>query len=267
MSSFEVIIPTKCFGKWGPEKKPEALEDGLTEAEYQLMRDIFQSYRNQGVCTAIGMAIVISSILIVTAFATGNMSIMSQTSWFSGIPFSLCLPIALSKAKAKVNAEILNPQGMDLQCAGCCAHKIVSAGSPSVDPESNVGIAAPEAYLEMGFEEKPRPDSVEGTREREKAPANYGTVELTHSSKSDEGEEVVRSLYTHISDGATRSERIKACTMKIVYVPEEDLLELVQVYNSKQMGELRVKSRNEDGARRCLRFFNNNGSAFAPASV
>jgi len=73
----------------------------------------------------------------------------------------------------------------------------------------------------------------------------------------------VRSLYTHISDGAARSEQVIVCNMKIVHVPEKDLVDLVQVYNSKQMGELRVKSKSEDGARRCLRFFYNNGASLA----
>jgi len=68
-------------------------------------------------------------------------------------------------------------------------------------------------------------------------------------------------MYTHIEDGAKRSERIIACNMKVVYVPEEDLLELSQVYMSKQMGELRMKMKNSDGARRVLRFFRNDGTS------
>jgi len=48
--------------------------------------------------------------------------------------------------------------------------------------------------------------------------------------------------------------------MKVVYVPEEDLLDLAQVYMSKQMGELRMKMKNSDGSRRVLRFFCNDGT-------
>merc|ERR1712029_178066 len=100
-----------------------------------------------------------------------------------------------------------------------------------------------------------------GKRERERSPANYGVVELTHSAKSDVADDVVRSMYSHMGDGAKRSERIIACNMKVVYVPEEDLLELLQVYMSKQMAELRMKMKNSDGSRRVLRFFRNDGTS------
>ena len=64
----------------------------------------------------------------------------------------------------------------------------------------------------------------------------------------------------------TRSERVIACSTKIVYVPEEDLLDLAQVYNSREMAELRAQLKGEDGARRVLRFFYNNGSSVAASS-
>jgi len=107
--------------------------------------------------------------------------------------------------------------------------------------------------------EKTQPVYVFGRREREQAPANYGTVELTHSSKDDVGEDVVRSLYAHVHDGAARSQRIIACNMKVVYIPEEDVPDLAQVYSSKEMGELRTMLKSADGGRRCLRLFQNNG--------
>jgi len=102
-----------------------------------------------------------------------------------------------------------------------------------------------------------------GRRERESAPENYGTVELTSSSKNDVTEEVVRSMYSHISDGYKRSERIIACNKKIVYVPESDLGDLLQVYRTWQVSELRGTLKSEDGSRRALRFFYNDGSSLS----
>lgn len=139
-------------------------------------------------------------------------------------------------------------------------------GEPVGDAVHVVDVGAPKSQSmteAVVSEEKPPAHSVFGMRERERVPANYGTVELSHSLKYDVAEDVVRSMYTHVSEGTTRSERILACNMKIVYVPEEDISELVQVYNSKDMGELRVKSKNADGARRVLRFFANDGSSIA----
>jgi len=132
--------------------------------------------------------------------------------------------------------------------------------APCSAPAQDVGMATPK---ECVCSEKPQSGSVFGTREREGAPANYGTVELTHSSKDDVCEDVVRSMYERISDGASRSERIITGNMKIVYVPEEDLVHLLQLYNSNQIRELRAKSKNEDGSRRVLRFFNNDSSPAA----
>jgi len=236
------------------------------------MRNIMQGYFNIGLGTAAGISGILATILLVVAIANDDYSIMGQ-SWCVGIPWSLCVSIAMPMAKAKVNEEILYPKGMHLQCYGCFAQKIVRA-VPSLgsvgDAAQMGGVGALEGSVEGSggsWQEGSVPDKVDfGKRERERTPANYGTVELTHSSKADEGEAVVRSMYAHISDGAARSERIIACNMKVVYVPEEDLLDLAQVYRSKQMGELRVRSQSEDGARRVLRFFYNNGSSLAAGS-
>merc|ERR1712007_252453 len=112
--------------------------------------------------------------------------------------------------------------------------------APCSAPAQDVAMAAPK---ECERSEKRQSDSVFGKREREAAPANHGTVELTHSSKDDVCEDVVRSMYEHISDGPSRSMRMIARNMKIVYVPEADLGHLLQVYNSKQLCELRAKSK------------------------
>ena len=95
-------------------------------------------------------------------------------------------------------------------------------------------------------------------RVRNGAPPEFGAVELTHSVKSDEADDIMRGLYTHISDGARRSERIIVCNMKCAYAPEADLIELSQVY--RQVGQLRAALKAADGARRVLRFFNNDGT-------
>lgn len=235
------------------------------------MRDIIQWYRNKGWYTAAGISGILTAGFMISAIFTDNYSHLGQM-WSIGVPWGLCPGIAMSVATAKVNAEILNPKGMNLQCHRCFAHKIV-CGVPRLGSASNTdqvcAVSALEAQSVIGmveFEKKPPSESVFGTRERERAPANYGTVELTHSSKHDVAEDVVRSMYAHVGEGAKRSERIVACNMKIVYVPEEDLLDLAQVYNSRQMGELRARSKGEDGARRVLRFFYNNGSSLAAST-
>jgi hypothetical protein len=139
-----------------------------------------------------------------------------------------------------------------------------AVGTPCPMPAQHVGMAT--CTKEVVCVEKAQSACVFGKKERAGAPANYGTVELTHSSKDDLCEDVVRSMYAHVTDGATRSERIIACNRKIVHVPEEDLLDILQVYNAKQMGELRVKSKSEDGARRVLRFVRNDCSSLAVGS-
>merc|ERR1712032_1424773 len=117
------------------------------------------------------------------------------------------------------------------------------------------------------LEGKPEGRPVHGRKDRERAPENYGTVELTHSSRGDVCEDVVRGMYTHLSDGARRGERIIACNKKVVFVPEDDLPDLVQIYGSKQMADLRAASKSEDGARRVLRFFSNSGTAVYGSSA
>lgn len=232
------------------------------------MREIMQGYRKGGLCAAAVISAIPLSILFIYAIVSGNYATLGQV-WWLGIPWSLCPSIAMMLGKARVNAEILYPKGMKLQCHGCFAHEIVGgarsleSGSVAAQVDS---ASAVEAQSVEAFEEKSQPESVSGRKERERAPANYGTVELTHSSKNDVCEDVVRSIYTHIGNGAARSERITVCNVKIVYVPEEDLVDLAQVYNSTQMGELRAKAKGEDGVRRVLRFFFNNGTSLAASS-
>jgi len=264
--------PSKCCGKWGPEQKPEELTGSVTDLEYQQMRDTMHGYVRKGICIAAGFSVLICGIFLVISIATGKYAFMSHT-WFIGPLFSICLGVAISMAKAKINANILGPKGMNLECDGCCAHKIVR-GKPS---PGSVGDTALTDDVEtpgeqvaadvMELDAKSRSDAVFGTKERERTPANYGAVELTHSSRNDLAEDVVRSMYMRLSGGAKRSERIIACNMEIVYVPEEDLLDLLQVYNSRPMGELRTQSKREDGARRVLRFFNTNGASLAADNV
>jgi len=239
---------------------PEELEGMLTNQEYEDIRDIMQNGRNTGLGTALGISLVLATALTIAAIAQGDYSILGS-SWCTAIPWSIFPMSFMPMAKAKVNAEILNPKGMNLQHRGCLSFEIVPSRSSGSSADQTVGVLET-----MVFEEKSRSDHVLGRRERERAPANYGTVELTHSSNDDVGEEVVRNMYTHISNGTVRSEGIIACNKKIVYVPEVDLADLVQVYKTRQMGELRATLRREDRARRVIRFFYNNGSSFAAGS-
>jgi hypothetical protein len=64
-------------------------------------------------------------------------------------------------------------------------------------------------------------------------------------------------------DGDSRSERIIGFSMKVSYVPEEDLLDLAHVYDSTQVSELRSESKEKTRLRRCLRSFYNDGSRVA----
>merc|ERR1712032_468295 len=138
-------------------------------------------------------------------------------------------------------------------------------GTPCPAPAQDVGMSTlAKARVRS---DKPQSSFVSGKREREGAPEHFGTVELTHSSKDDVCEDIVRSMYSHISDGATRSELIIACNSKTVYVPEQDLEHLQQVYKSEQMTELRSKSKSEDGARRAIRFFRNDCSSVAAGGM
>lgn len=160
--------------------------------------------------------------------------------------------------------QVANPQtqGDDLQPRMIVVGKPV--GAPQQNNTNNNGSLGPTCQffsMERNKSNELLPEY--GKRERERAPANYGTVELTHSCKGDVAEDVVRSLYTHIGNGATRSARLMASNLKTVYVPEEDLEDLAQVWHSKQMGDLRFKLQSEDGMRRCLRFFNHDGSSLA----
>merc|ERR1712066_93557 len=120
------------------------------------------------------------------------------------------------KAQAKVNEAILNPKGMSLQL-GRLAHRIVLRAPISGSVEdgaeaSNVGaLEAHMTTVTVKVKKKSCPNSVFGQKERERAPPNYGTVELIHSSKNNVCEDVVRSIYTHVQDGATRGKHIIAC--------------------------------------------------------
>jgi hypothetical protein len=233
------------------------------------MRHILHGYRNNGFSTAMGISLFLAAIFFVVAITSDNNYLIFGHLWMTGPPFGVCLAVAKSRAVAKVNADILNPKGMNLQkrCGshgyaaqiemvnGCCSNGNV--GAPLRSPGGNAIDVVGE------LEEKSHQHCVSGRRERERAPANFGTVELTNSSKNDVAADVVQSLYSHIIDGIARSKHIVECNLKIVYVPEKDLFDLAQVYNSKEMGELRVQSKSEDGARRVLRFFCNNGSSLA----
>merc|ERR1712032_1498001 len=218
-------------------------------------------YWIQGWLAAVGISSILAIVFYVIAFSTENLGQLGTwVSMTTAMPFIVSITVARSMAKAKVNVKILNPKGMNLQ-DGCFVYRIMPFTVPGT-LSINVGALEEQPAIRVEHEEKSRRYSVGGKRERERAPANFGTVELSHSSNDD----VVRSLYAHISAGATRSERIITCNIKIVYVPEEDLSELAQVYNSKQMGELRMNSKSEDGARRVLRFFYSNGCSLAAGS-
>jgi hypothetical protein len=241
------------------------------------MRDIMQGYSHKALCAAAGVCSIATILGASLASAESVLCLVI----FLPILSCLCFVMAMRKASKKVNSEILNPKGMTLQQSSFLyvawndgnalpkgmvvqQYKIVSCTSSKELNNVQIAVGMPVSQVEFSMEslESQRYNYC-GKRERERAPANYGTVEMTHSCKSDVAEEVVRSLYSHMDDGATRSERVIACSLKIVYVPEEDLQDLAQVYNSKEMGELRTKLKSEVGARRCLRFFYNNGSSLA----
>merc|ERR1719422_1394921 len=143
---------------------------------------------------------------------------------------------------------------------------MIARAAPCLDSVGSVAqncdVEVPEAGAvtdQVEFKGTDPPHALYGRRQREKAPADYGTVELTHSSKADVCEDVVRSLYAHVEDGDRRSKRTISSHVKMVYVPEEDLLDLMQVYSSQQLSELRSTSCKEDGQRRDIRFFYNDG--------
>jgi hypothetical protein len=243
---------------------PDELAQSMADDEYQKIRDIMHGYLMTGKAFALGISLVFSMSILVYCIAKDDYSAMGH-SWLVGIPWGLCPGIAISMAKRKVDAEVLNPKGMTLIC-GCLAYQIVFAA-----PQVMTAKKATDGMLEAQpitdtlakCDDKARSGVVFGQRERQGAPASYGTLELTHSSKDDVCEEIVRNMYSHIRDGGTRSELIRAHNMKIVYVPEEDLSDLMQVYSSKQMCDLRSRLKSEDGARRSLRFFRNDGSSFS----
>lgn len=274
MGALEIVIPSeRCPTKWGPELKPEELEGRLTDAEYKAMRDVMQGYRHNGFATAA----VISGSLAIVIVVAGLMGGDWWFTWSVGIPWGLCPAVAISMAKARVNKEILNPKRMSLQCHGCFAHKIICpAPSPGTGAVAVGSVALEGAYgaldarssaAQTELEGKPDGHPVHGRKDRECAPENYGTAELTHSSRGDICEDVVRSMYAHLSNGAKRGDGIIAHNKKVVFVPEDDIPDLVQIYGSKQMGDLRVASKSEDGARRVLRFFSNNGTAVYGSSA
>lgn len=274
MAALEIVIPSeRCPTKWGPELKPEELEGSLTDEEYKAMRDIMQGYRFIGLATAAGISGILAIVIVVVGLMGGGWSIM----WSVGIPWGLCPAMAISMAKAKVNQEILIPKSMSLQCHGCFAHKIICPiPNPGTSAVAVGSVALEGAYgaldarssaAQMELEGKPEGHPVHGRKEREFAPENYGTVELTHSSRGDICEDVVRSMYTHISNGAERGECIIARNKKVVFVPGDDLPDLLQIYGSKPMADLRTASKSEDGARRVLRFFNNHGTAVYGSSA
>merc|ERR1711920_736393 len=103
-------------------------------------------FLNKALGTAAGISGMLATISVV----------LRSEMWCIGIPWSLCSAVAIPMAKAKVNVEILNPKGMNLQCYGCFAHKIVrgvtSSGSVGNAAQPG-GVGAPEAQTVAAMEE------------------------------------------------------------------------------------------------------------------
>lgn len=109
---------------------------------------------------------------------------------------------------------------------------------------------------------------LQAVKDRLLAPSGYGTVELSKSSGTDACFDVVEALYSkvvkHIDDSADEPRIIRhnvegRVNVKIVFVPEGDLEDLMRVHQDAQVHATREKFRKSDGCRRCLSFFWNNG--------
>eukprot|EP00931_Biecheleriopsis_adriatica_P088498 TRINITY_DN62803_c0_g1_i1.p1 TRINITY_DN62803_c0_g1~~TRINITY_DN62803_c0_g1_i1.p1 ORF type:complete len:171 (+),score=18.08 TRINITY_DN62803_c0_g1_i1:65-514(+) len=130
MSAQRVIsIPHKGWvwsslpcSSWGPEEKPENLT--CSSEEYQKVREIFHAYKMKGMCAAAAISLVVAMIIVIVTLATGDPKGPWRHLWGLGIPWPICIGIAMSTALVKINAEILHPKGMHLQNR-CLSHEIV----------------------------------------------------------------------------------------------------------------------------------------------
>jgi len=108
---------------------------------------------------------------------------------------------------------------------------------------------------------------VTGARDREQAPQDFGTIELVDARITDACDEVVRALYEHVENGADRSQHIIQHNKYVVYVPEVDIAELMQVSKSPEMLELRRQVEKQSNRRAPrLKFFLSDGSSGKCAS-
>jgi len=164
---------------------PEELTNRLTDEKYQTMRDIMDGYRKRGFGTAAGITVfLVITLLVGNAAFSGIYPASFGLVGLISIPWTVCPTVASLRAKAKSNAEILNPQGMNLQCEGCLAHKIVLGAIRCDAQPVDVGtLEAQSMTNKTVIEEKSESDVLFGKRERKRSPANYGVVELTHSRK------------------------------------------------------------------------------------
>ncbi|CAK0896714.1 unnamed protein product [Prorocentrum cordatum] len=110
---------------------------------------------------------------------------------------------------------------------------------------------------------------VTGALDRAQAPLEFGTIELVDSTGADNCIDVVRALYGHLENGALRSTHVVPHKKYAVFVPETDLIELMEVSNSPDVIELRRQMERQSHRRAPrLKFFRSDGSRVkcAPAS-
>jgi len=154
------------------------------------------------------------------------------------------------------------------------------AVGPSVRGSGSRAPEGREAQKQGDVQEEPKPEAracassdaagsdtpgsakVSGARARGEAPEGFGSVELVDASRQDDCEEVIRALYCHVENGDSRSQQVQIFSKHTVFVPEADIVDLVEVNTCPKMIELRrqMEQRSKRRAPR-LKFFFSDGSS------
>lgn len=109
---------------------------------------------------------------------------------------------------------------------------------------------------------EPELRKVTAAKDRLEAPLGFAVVELAGATGSDSCESVVQALYKHLENGEARGHQLQCRNKYVVYVPEADINELMQVTQSPQFAEMRgeMEKQTKQRAPR-LNFFSADGSS------
>eukprot|EP00811_Abedinium_folium_P008233 NODE_17605_length_934_cov_6.247831.p2 GENE.NODE_17605_length_934_cov_6.247831~~NODE_17605_length_934_cov_6.247831.p2 ORF type:complete len:144 (-),score=29.37 NODE_17605_length_934_cov_6.247831:385-816(-) len=126
----DVMIEGGCFRKWGQnEVPPEVAANGLTDEEWQRMRNIVMSHTKKALIIA-GVVQAVWAISFLILALSLSSSLWSLQAIAGGV-WGIAIGTAMSMSASRLNAEFLRPKKMLLRCS-CCTQWIVlpSGGAP-----------------------------------------------------------------------------------------------------------------------------------------